>query len=642
MTHPTFAELLRQLNESDEHDRIEAKRGSAIGQSAPTTISAFSNTPGLEGGYLVLGVEKDAGALPGLGGYRVSGLTDPDRVQQELVSVCQGKFNEPLRPEIRLEIYEDKPVLVVYVPEFAPERKPIFLRKEGLPNGAFMRLGSADVRCNNDDLAALFGARGGKTYDAETLPDAEMSDLDLDAIGAYRRRRAGIKADAVELEEDDEGLLRTLNCAAMVGARLRPTVAGLLLFGKRVALRRLMPTHRIEYIVVPGRAWSEGLVERLESSDFLESLVTALPRIESLVSGDLPRTTELPREGIVAHIASALPERVLREAIVNAAMHRDYRTASATQIVRYANRLEIQNAGYSLKSPDRWLEPRSVARNPVIAEVLRDLNLAEAKGTGIGRMTKAMAGANLTEPIIATDRAEARFSLTLFLHNLMTEEDVAWLARFADCELSPEDAKVLVLARQLGAVSNRMVRDATGLDTLVASRLLKRLLDLELLTVEGKGSATVYRPGPRLLAEPLPSEGNSGSSEGELPPNGGSLGRGLPPYGGGLGVLGGEVAPLGEELPSDLRERIRELGTRAPKRAVVEEIILALVAIRPMTGGEIARTLDRARPKLQENYLGPMVRSGWLRRLRIEPSHPYQRYAPGEKAGDPHGTRSQE
>ena len=616
MQHPSFAELFRHLNETDESVKIEAKRGSDLGKSIIETLSSFSNEPGLEGGYLLLGVERDHGALPGLGGYRVCGIPDPDTLQQSLVSVSQGTFNERLRPEISVEQYEGQSVLVVYVPEFAPERKPIYLVKAGLPKGAYRRIGSSDVRCTDDDLAVFYGERGFKPHDGELMMDADFSDLDPLAIAHYRTRRGQIKPDATELEENDEAMLQTLGCLRASEGVLRPTVAGLLLFGKRTALRRLMPTQRIEYIVVPGREWSEGVSERVVSSDFLESLVTALPRIESLVSGDLPKTTELPRRGVSARTVAALPERVLREAIVNAAMHRDYRLSSAIQIVRYTNRLEIQNAGYSLKSPDRLLESRSVARNPAIAEVLRDLNLAEAKGTGIGRMTRAMRTANLTVPLIESDRGESRFGLTLSLHHLMSEDDVAWLAGFADCDLSDDEAKILVLVRQLGKISNRSVRDATGLDTLIASQKLKRLRDLELLVTEGKSTATVYRPGPRM--------GTTAPDAGELEPLGGEL-----------EPLGGELEPLGGELlPPELQAMVARLGSRASGREAVEETIIALLRWRPMTSEELGANLNRGKDKLRDNYLTPMVQAGRLRRLRPEPSDPRQCYAVDEDPPD--------
>jgi predicted HTH transcriptional regulator len=67
---------------------------------------------------------------------------------------------------------------------------------------------------------------------------------------------------------------------------------------------------------------------------------------------------------------------------------RGYTVHSPTQIIRYSNRIEIRNVGYSLKDPTHLGSPGSRLRNPVIAAVLHDLNIAEAKGTGIRAMRR--------------------------------------------------------------------------------------------------------------------------------------------------------------------------------------------------------------------------------------------------------------
>jgi ATP-dependent DNA helicase RecG len=90
-----------------------------------------------------------------------------------------------------------------------------------------------------------------------------------------------------------------------------------------------------------------------------------------------------------------VPRKIIREALANAAMHRNYQLHSPTQIIRYSNRLEFRNVGYSLKEPSQLGMPGSRLRNPTIAAVLHDLHLAEAKGTGIRAMRRLAAEAGL-------------------------------------------------------------------------------------------------------------------------------------------------------------------------------------------------------------------------------------------------------
>ena len=100
---------------------------------------------------------------------------------------------------------------------------------------------------------------------------------------------------------------------------------------------------------------------------------------------------------------------------------------SPIQIIRYSNRIEIRNVGHSLKPVAELGIPSSRLRNPTLAAVLHDLNLAEAKGTGIRSMRRLAAEAGLTLPEVSSSRESDEFRVTLFLHNLLTEDDHAWL-----------------------------------------------------------------------------------------------------------------------------------------------------------------------------------------------------------------------
>lgn len=109
-----------------------------------------------------------------------------------------------------------------------------------------------------------------------------------------------------------------------------------------------------------------------------------MQRIIHAISDDLPKGFVLTDENIQAkHVG--LPLRVLREAVVNALIHRSYRENRPIQIIRYPNRIEISNPGFSLKSEDKLGEPGSVNRNPFIASIFHETNLAETKGSVFGR-----------------------------------------------------------------------------------------------------------------------------------------------------------------------------------------------------------------------------------------------------------------
>ncbi len=192
-----------------------------------------------------------------------------------------------------------------------------------------------------------------------------------------------------------------------------------------------------------------------------------------------------------------IPQRVLREDIVNAVMHRSYRSHAPIQIIRYSNRIEIHNPGHSLKSPEHLGEPGSVPRNPRIAAVLLDTRFAETKGIRV--MREMMVDAGLEPPLFESLRSNDAFVARYYFQHFLSEEAVQWLSRFRDLHLSDEEARALVAVREQGAIDNAMYRELNRVDTLSASQALRRLRDAGLLEQKGRGSGTYYQPTPWLL-----------------------------------------------------------------------------------------------------------------------------------------------
>lgn len=615
-------ELFEELNAVDESTRIEAKRASDLGKSVMETVIAFANEPGLNGGYLLLGAEwsvNDKGDTV----YRPAGLPDPDKVQNDLASRCASMLNVTLRPEMRLETVEGQTVLVVYVPEIDVTQKPVYFKATGLPRGAFRRIGSTDQHCVDEDLWVLRGeSQPSHGPDTSVLPDARMDDFDSEAISLYRKSRARINPQAEELAYGDEDMLEALGALRRIDGVLQPTLAGIVLFGKPMALRRLFPMVRIDYIRIPGNEWVEDPENRFQSIDIRKPLLQALPLAEASIIDELPKGFRLPEGQLQSVQEPILPRKVIREALANAAMHRSYTVHSPTQIIRFSNRIEIRNVGYSLKAPEQLGSPGSRLRNPAIAAVMHDLHLAEAKGTGIRAIRRLASEAGLTAPEFHSDRQANEFKLTLFLHNLLTEDDHAWLRNFAGGVVSADEAKALIYARETGAVDNSACRDFCGLDTLAASHLLRRLRDRGLLEKEGSGSSTYYvlsqtsvepqEPPTQLTLDigtafvPTASGSKPDSSfvESDMP------------------ACNLEVATL----PPELATLLATLRTRSNGETLRQAIVL-LCTWKPLTVDELATLLGKSRNYLRNKHLIPMISSGQLRfRYPESAKHPNQAY----------------
>jgi len=341
----TIPELLERLREVDECPEIEAKRAAAeLGRSALDTISAFSNEPGMGGGYLIFGLEEDLTT----GRHVVAGIADPKKLEQEIATVCANVFNRAVRPKVWVDRVDGRALVAAFVPEASPHEKPVYIKKSGLHHGTFRRVGSTDQRCTEEDLRVLFRAGDTTAYEDTLVLDATVDELDPGIIASYRRQLLDANP-ATELRDASPlELVQAVGGARHEAGRLVPTVAGVFLFGSRLLLRRLFPQHRVDYIRVPGTQWVPDSERRYDSVEIRDPLLTTFRRAYQAVIDDLPRSFVLDPGSPERRDQTAVPETVVREALVNALTHRDYRIASAIQVIRYADRIEIRNPGHSL------------------------------------------------------------------------------------------------------------------------------------------------------------------------------------------------------------------------------------------------------------------------------------------------------
>ena len=619
-----FEELLNLIQNEDESERVEVKRSAEkIGESTLETISAFSNEPGLGGGYLVLGLTRNGSSTAPR--YHVTGVSNPDKLQSELVTLCRQNFNKPIRPSIDVLLHLQGAVIVAYIPEGEVYEKPIFIKSRGIEEGAYRRIGPTDQLCTREDLDMLYQLRSQKKFDETPLENASWKDLDPQAIAAYRGYRKEVSPNAKELLWSDQELMIALGAAIELKETVKPTVSGIILFGTEMALRRLFPiSSKIDYITVEGKEWVPHPERRYSHCyEFSEALVLAIPRVITHIMRDIPQAFSMQANNIFRKDIPLMPDIVIREAVCNAVMHRDYRAGQAVQIVQYANRIEFLNPGYSLKPEDQLGLPGSITRNDLIAKVLHDLQIAETKGTGIRTMREAMREANLSVPFFESDRSANKFTLTLLTHHFFDEKDIQWLKNFKDLDLTDEEARTLIVVREIGAITNSDYRNINCVETLAASASLRRLRDWGLLEQKGRSNATYYVPTLKLLTPNLPSSTpNLPSSTPNLPSSTPNLPSSTESFSSFSSRTNTDLPLIPENLKS-------ELGNIGGKSSIEEirSLIMKLCSLRPFRVKELSELIKR-NPKYVKNiYLKSLIESNKLEYIFPHyPNHPQQAY----------------
>ncbi len=484
---------------------IEAKRAeSDLPKSLRETLSAFSNTPG--GGIIILGVDEATN-------FSVTGVGDAKKITQDLGSMC-ALMEPPIRALIEAHRIERHMVVTAEVPELDLTRKPCYYPGAGLTNGAFIRVADGDRKLTTYEVQMMIASRGQPREDEWPVEEATAADLEPGLVkvllGRLRAAESGVFRSLKEAEA-----LRTLKALVPLGKRWVPSLAGLLALGRNP--QRFLPSLTATLVVYPtpvvGEAGPNG--ER-----FLDNLRIEgpIPLMAKTALAGLQRNMKRRAviRGLFREDTWEYPVAALREAIVNALVHRDlssFARGTPVQIAMFPDRLVITNPGglYGPVTLEKLGEPGiSAARNQVLMKLLEDIvtpgdtfAVCENRGSGMGTILAALRQAGMTPPRF--DNSVSNFHVTFPNHTLLDEGALTWLEKVGAEDLTDSQRMALAMMRQGGEITNAGYRKIAGLDSRVATRELSALVERKLVVPRRSGRWTAYRlKGPLAADAPPP------------------------------------------------------------------------------------------------------------------------------------------
>ena len=398
---------LLELIRNGENSGVEFKRDGVKNHELAKELVAFLN---LNGGILLLGIEDD-GSVCG---------TTRDNLEEWVAELCRIKIDPPIIPFLawHTEITADKRVLSVQVP-IGPD-KP-YARVHNHRSTYFIRVGKTSREASREELERMFQASGRLQYGLKPVPGASVDDLDRRRLRDYFLRvlEGSIPADGDEIQW--QALLTNLDLATTSVGRTLSTVDGMLLFGKN--LKRFLPQSGIRAICYPGeepdyatRADEDlkGPMVPLDASDGSVVEPGLVDRAWDFVRRNTAPSAYL--EGARRIDCWEYPEEVIREAVVNALVHRDYSIAGADIMLSiFSNRLEILSPG-SLPNTVTRAGMRAgmrYARNQTLVNIMRDYGYVDARGMGVrNKIVPGMLAHNGTDPDLIEE--ESRFTVRLW------------------------------------------------------------------------------------------------------------------------------------------------------------------------------------------------------------------------------------
>jgi ATP-dependent DNA helicase RecG len=401
---------------SVEDNRIEFKAAWNDLDKAWTvrTACAFANDLlNLGGGYILLGVEAERGAPV----FPVRGLLgqDLDRLQRDIRAAC-GWIQPPYQPLLFVAHRDDRPLLVIWAPggDSRPYTAPEKLNKLS-ERHYYIRRGSETVEARREEQEALLELAAKVPFDdRRNNAGARAEDLSPPLV---RRFLSDVRSDLARLEPPVEPaqLYRQMNLVVRVNAHEVPRNVALLFFTEDP--EKFFRGARTE--VVRFEASGDLTEERVFRGPVHSQIQEALSYLDSLGGRRLRKVQGQPEvESTIPY-----PYDALREAIVNALYHRGYDAPpEPVKLYLYPDRLEIISypgpvAGiqHSHLVPGAALPPVP-ARNRRIGDLLKELRLAEGRGTGIPKIQRKMRENGSPEARFDFDDERTYFRVTLPVH----------------------------------------------------------------------------------------------------------------------------------------------------------------------------------------------------------------------------------
>ncbi|WP_147251545.1 ATP-binding protein [Blastococcus sp. TBT05-19] len=358
--------------------------GRSPGDTAENLAEAAACFANAAGGCIVVGVADRKAGRDAFVGTQL----DPNRLQRRIYEVT----SPPLIVTVEEHNWAEQRLLVITAP-----RSPDVHQVKGK---ATERVGTACEPMSAVRIAAVVAERRGDDWSAAdsgvprsavvagTLTEARR--LLAEAPDAERRRWA---------DSSDRDMLRRLGLLATAGTL---TNAGALLLVANEASPLISYVHR------RSRSGELSTNQQLSAPG-----LTALLRTFELIENRVDRTPVNLPNGQQLFIAD-LPDLAVREAVVNAFMHRDYQSTGMVQIEHSSTRLAVTSPGAFVLgvTPENILTVSSRPRNPALAGVIRQLGLAETAGVGVDRMYAEMVKVGHQPPTFTGDQ----FRVAVTLH----------------------------------------------------------------------------------------------------------------------------------------------------------------------------------------------------------------------------------
>ena len=360
------------------------------------TLSSFANQD--EGGIIIFGLDETKG-------FAVVGVYDAQDLQKKVTEQC-NQMSPQVRALFTVCEFGDKLVVSAEIPGLDVAERPCFYRGAGRLRGAYIRVGDADEPMSEYEVYSYDAFRKRIRDDIREAQGARRSFFNEEKLAQFFQ---AVKKDRKHLAQhvSDEEILELMG----ITVNGQPTLAGELCFSKYP--QGAFPQLCVTAVALPGTQMGEpGLQgERFIDNERITGTIDEMvDEAVDFVNRNSRHSTIIDAKGRRAD-RDEYPLKAVREAVLNALVHRDYSIHSENVPVRlelYRDRLEIISSGglYGKLTIDSLGKVRPDTRNSALANILELMRITENRYSGIPTIYHELKIAQLPPPVFAVRRGE--------------------------------------------------------------------------------------------------------------------------------------------------------------------------------------------------------------------------------------------
>lgn len=371
------------------------------------TLSAFSNQD--SGGIIIFGIDENAD-------FQISGVYDAQDLQKKITEQCK-QMEPPVRALFTVCEIDGTMLVSAEIPGVEVSERPVFYKGVGRVKGSYIRVGESDEPMSEYEIYSYEAFRKRIRDDIRIVENAKIKLFNEDRMQQYL---TAVKQERSNLSNNvtDEEIMELMG----VTVEGKTTLAGLMTFSKYP--QTYFPQLCITAVALPG---TEMGTVGTDGERFIDN-----KRITGSIPEMLEEAVEFVRKNsrtktIITEDGHRIdkpeyPIKAVREAILNALVHRDYSIHTENVPIRiemYRDRMEITNSGglYGKLSIDILGKVRPETRNAALANILELLKITENRYSGIPTIRSEFSNAGLPAPIFSVIHGEFKITMKNSYHS---------------------------------------------------------------------------------------------------------------------------------------------------------------------------------------------------------------------------------